>query len=63
MIENEKNINWEEAENYLNSLIAEYVLIGLSGKLGLELTLLPLKRRINSGERTDELYTEIMNCQ
>lgn len=62
MNENEKNINWEEAENYLNSLIAEYALIGLSGKLGLELTLLPLKRRIKSGERTDELYTEIMNC-
>lgn len=59
---NGTNIIWEEAENYLNSLIAEYVLIGLPGKLGLELTLLPLKRRIKSGERTDELYTEIMNC-
>lgn len=55
--------DWQEAENYLNMLIAEYVAIGPAGSFGLRLTLLPLKKRFDSGERTEELYNEIMECE
>lgn len=61
MTENE--LNWKEAENYLNMLIAEYTNIGFAGTFGLLLTLLPLKQRLDDGERTHGLYEEIMNCE
>lgn len=54
---------WKEAEDYLNMLIAEDTAIGLAGYFGLQLTLLPLKKRFDDGERTIELYDEIMNCE
>lgn len=54
---------WKEAENYLNMLIAEYSSIGIAGYFALQLTLLPLKKRFYSGERTIELYYEIMDCE
>ena len=54
---------WKETERYLNSLIAEYASIGLSRILGLQMTLLPLKRRLDEGERTAELYQSIMACE
>jgi len=56
-------MDWERAINYLNSLIDEYVAIGWAGSLGLYLTLLPLKRRYDDGERTETLYNEIMQCE
>lgn len=56
-------INWKEAEEYLNYLIAEYQNIGNAGWFGLNLTLLPLKRRFDFGERSDELYAAIMSCE
>jgi len=55
-------MNWEEVRNYLNTLIAEYVALGPCGRFGLIATLLPLKCRLDSGERTEELYGEIMGC-
>ena len=57
-----ETIDWEEAENYLNSLIAAYCSIGWTGQLGLQTVLLPLKKRFDKGERSDELYEEIMKC-
>ena len=56
-------MDWNEAENYLNMLIAEYTAIGWPGIFGLQMTLLPLKKRFDSGERTQELYDAIMECE
>ena len=56
-------VNWEKAEKHLDSLIAEYEAIGTAGWFGLNLTLLPLKRRLDSGERSEELYAAIMSCE
>lgn len=56
-------MDWEHAENYLNMLIAEYAMIGFAGSFAMNLTLLPLKRRFDAGERTQKLYDEIMECQ
>ena len=55
--------NWEQAINYLNMLIAEYCSIGWTGQFGLQTVLLPLKKRLDKGERSDELYEEIMECK
>lgn len=54
---------WRPAISHLNMVIAEYAAIGASGFIGLYAILLPLKRRYDSGERTPELYDEIMQCE
>lgn len=55
-------MDWERAENHLNMLIAEYSALGWrEGQFGLYV-LLPLKRRFDAGERTENLYQEIMQC-
>ena len=56
-------MDWGRAGNYLNMLIAEYAAIGWAGQFGLQLVLLPLKRRLDAGERTETLYHEIMQCE
>lgn len=52
--------NWKEAEAHLNLYIAEYANIGWGGSFGLNGVLLPLKRRYDRGERTYNLYKEMM---
>ena len=59
----EDKLDWEFAKNTLNMWIAEYASIGFAGQLGLQTVLLPLKRRFDAGERSKELYDEIMKCQ
>jgi hypothetical protein len=61
--ESTEELDWKQAENTLNMWIAEYANIGASGRFGLQLVLLPLKKRLDSGERTQELYEEIMSCE
>ena len=56
-------INWQEAEKYLEELIWDYTMIGRAGTFALNLVLLPLKRRFDYGERTQELYEKIMACE
>ena len=56
-------MNWAEAEKYLNMVIAEYRSIGSIGSLALNITLLPLKKRFDEGERTEELYNQIMEVE
>lgn len=51
--------SWKEAINYLNALIAEYVVVP-TGVIALRGILLPMKKRYDSGERSIELYNEIM---
>lgn len=52
--------DWEKAFNYLNMMIAEYVLTGAAGWMGLQLGLVPLRHRYDKGERTPDLYDSIM---
>lgn len=53
-------MDWEKAFNYLNMMMAEYVLIGAAGWMGLQLGLVPLRKRYDKGERTPDLYDSIM---
>lgn len=52
---------WEKAIRYLYNLIHTYAALGCHGTFRYELdhTLRPLRRRVESGERTRELYDEI----
>lgn len=56
-------MDWESAENNLRYFISEYANIGVSGQFALKFTLLPLLDRLNNGERSQELYDQIMACQ
>ena len=44
-------------------LIVEYASIGWAGSLGLNGVLVQLKKRYEDGERTQELYDAIMDCE
>lgn len=56
-------LDWNRAIRHLDFLIAEYRALGLTGCFGLYFTLLPLRERIKSGERSQQLYDEIMECE
>ena len=58
-----KLLDWNRAIRHLDFLIAEYRALGLNGHFGLYFTLLPLRERYKSGERTQLLYDEIMKCE
>ena len=55
--------DWKKAVDHLNMLIVEYASIGFAGTFGLNVVLVPLKKRYDSGERSRELYDEIMSCE
>ena len=55
--------DWKKAVDHLNMLIVEYSSIGFAGTFGLNMVLVPLKTRYDSGERSRELYDEIMSCE
>lgn len=52
--------NWEEAEEHLSFIEQIYTEIGSSGYFALNITIRPLRDRFNKGERTEDLYDEIM---
>jgi len=52
-------MNWEKAKNYLYEIKREYENIGFAGVFGLSVTINPLVKRFEDGERTQELYDEI----
>lgn len=54
---------WSEAYKNLEFFINEYQSIGWSGQFGLVLTLYPLRNRYLGGERTTELYREMMEVE
>lgn len=56
-------MDWEKAKNHLNEVIANYISIGWTGQLALNYNLLPLRERYNKGERTRQLYDDIMECE
>lgn len=55
--------DWDSAIQYLNTFIAEYASIGPMGQFALYGVLIPLKKRYDSGERTPELYKEMMEVE
>ena len=54
-------MNWDEAEEYLATCERAYAEIGTSGIFALRFTIMPQRDRFNKGERSQELYSEIMN--
>ena len=55
--------DWIVAYDHLNMVIGEYAAAGTSAVFALIGHLLPLKKRYDTGERTRELYDEIMECE
>lgn len=56
-------LDWEKAEEYLKECEAVYTEIGSVGKFALSFVINPLRDRFNQGERTVELYDEIMEIK
>ena len=54
---------WGKAVKHLDEIIVMYATIGWAGRFALDGVLAPLKKRYESGERTKELYNEIMECE
>lgn len=56
-------MDWMQAEKHLKMVIGWYEEIGPAGMPGLMITLYPLRRRLEAGDRTQELYDAIMACE
>jgi hypothetical protein len=56
-------MNWEEARKHLYYILGLYKSIGWAGTFALSITINPLVKRFESGERTQELYDEIMSLE
>ena len=63
----EKDMNWEKAKEHLDEIIARYQrLVGIPGvntSLALTLVMYPLAFRYDCGERTQELYNEMLEVE
>ena len=57
-----QELDWEAAETHLRFYMAEYASFP-EGALALNLTLVPLFKRYQDGERTKSLYDEMMDCE
>jgi len=53
-------MDWKEAEKHLEAAESAYASIGSAGYFALSFVIRPLRDRFNRGERTEELYNEIM---
>ncbi|OPY64105.1 MAG: hypothetical protein A4E56_00159 [Pelotomaculum sp. PtaU1.Bin065] len=53
-------LDWEKAEEYLKTCEVVYTEIGSMGYFALTFVIRPLRDRFNGGERTVELWDEIM---
>ena len=56
-------MNWEEARKHLYYILDLYRSIGWTGTFALSVTINPLVIKFESGERTQELYDEIMSLE
>ena len=52
--------DWDRISKHLQDIKNEYASIGVSGNFGLIYTIIPLETRLAKGERSRELYEEIM---
>lgn len=57
------NIDWKKAKEYLDALEQAYREIGSAGVFGRMFGIWPLRERLESGERTRELYDAIMKAE
>jgi len=57
------NEEWEEAKAWLDEVRQAYFEVGSAGLLGLQISINPLLVRYERGERTDELYEEMMGLK
>ena len=55
--------NWRKAEEHLTACEKEYSVIDTAGYLVLNYVIDPLRDRLRKGERSEELYREIMGTQ
>lgn len=56
-------MNWEKAENYLKEVRQRYTDIGASGVPALTMVINPILVRFEGGERSEELYDDIMSLE
>lgn len=56
-------MDWKKAEEYLKSCEQAYSGIGTAGIFALNIVIMPLRDRFNRGERTAELYADIMDIK
>jgi hypothetical protein len=56
-------VDWNKAEQYLKDCEAAYTEIGRAGMIAMICVISPLRDRFNSGERTQELYEEVMEIK
>ena len=56
-------MDWKRAESHLYFIKGAYASIGVSGNPAMVLTIMPLEKRLAAGERTQELYDEIMELE
>ena len=56
-------VDWCKAEEHITACEKVYAVIDLAGYLVLNCVIYPLHDRFNKGERTDELWNDIMETQ
>ena len=56
-------MDWKLAEKWLQAIETAYAGLGSAGYFGLTVTIRPLRDRFNDGERTEQLYDEIMSLE
>ena len=56
-------MDWIKAEEWLKEVRERYRSIGISGLPALNIVITPLAERFYAGERTEELFNEIMKLE
>ena len=56
-------MDWKKAEDHLKDIRKRYTEIGVSGMPALQVVINPLLIRFENGERTKELYNEILKLE
>ncbi len=56
-------MDWNKAEQHLKEAEAAYSEIGSAGYFALAFVIRPVRDRFNEGERTQELYDEILDIK
>jgi hypothetical protein len=56
-------MDWEEAEQWLYDVQKLYKQLGYKGSFDLVISVNPLIKRYENGERTQELYDDIMSLE
>ena len=56
-------MDWDKAEEWLKEIESAYCELGFTGRPALIISINPLRDRFNKGERTQDLYDEIMELE